>query len=65
MKPTSEPGGHVQMLLGVYLLGGLAPLEASAVQAHLGHCAQCRSEHDDLACVPEWLGLLDENSWPG
>lgn len=58
MASTGERGGHVQMLLGAYLLGGLSAGEASAVRAHLDSCAPCRAEHDDLACVPSWLSLL-------
>jgi hypothetical protein len=58
MAPAGERGGHVQMLLGAYLLGGLSAGEASAVRAHLDRCTPCRAEHDDLACVPSWLSLL-------
>jgi Putative zinc-finger len=58
MTSARERGGHVQMLLGAYLLGGLSAGEASAVRAHLKRCARCRAEHDELACVPAWLSLL-------
>ena len=51
-------GGHVQMLLGAYLLGGLSAEQEAAVRAHLDHCASCRAEHDELACVPPWLDML-------
>jgi hypothetical protein len=54
------------MQLGAFLLGGLAAHEAAAIRAHLGGCAQCRAEHDELACVPGWLDLLvDGGPGPG
>jgi anti-sigma factor RsiW len=46
------------MLLGAYVLGGLPADEAAAVRVHLDGCAQCRAEHDELACVPSWLDLV-------
>lgn len=57
--------GHVQMLLGAYLLGGLSAADAAAVRAHLGRCATCRAEHDDLALVPALLSLVPATEWPG
>jgi predicted anti-sigma-YlaC factor YlaD len=48
------------MLLGAFLLGGLSSREATAVRAHLDVCAECRAEHDYLACVPCWLDLVRE-----
>jgi anti-sigma factor RsiW len=51
---------HVRVLLGAFLLGGLAAHEESAVRAHLEICAECRAEHDYLACVPQWLDLMRE-----
>ncbi|WP_029704052.1 zf-HC2 domain-containing protein, partial [Arthrobacter sp. TB 26] len=39
-------------LLGAYLLGGLEPEEAAAFEQHLGSCADCRQELDDLASLP-------------
>jgi hypothetical protein len=53
-------GGHVELLLGAYLMGGLSEDEAAAVRAHLEVCDMCRAEHDDLALVPGWLSLLSE-----
>jgi len=38
--------GHVQTLLGVYLLGGMSAGDEAAVRAHLAVCKQCRDEHD-------------------
>lgn len=56
----TEPGrtGHVQLLLGAYVLGGLSPADEAAVEAHLARCARCQAEYDELACVPSWLDLL-------
>ncbi len=50
--------GHVQMLLGVYLLGGLSEHEEYSVRAHLRRCAKCRAEYDELAEVLPLLDLL-------
>jgi predicted anti-sigma-YlaC factor YlaD len=54
--------GHVRILLGVFLLGGLSAEEECAVRAHLQACAECRAEHDYLACVPQWLDLAREET---
>jgi anti-sigma factor RsiW len=56
----STPGqqGHVEGELGAYILGGLPPAEAARVRVHLGICEQCRSEHDYLAVVSDWLDEL-------
>lgn len=61
MAATGEHGGHVQLLLGAYVLGGLSAQEEAAVRAHLSRCALCQAEHDELACVPSWLDLLRED----
>jgi predicted anti-sigma-YlaC factor YlaD len=55
---AAERGGHVQQLLGAYVLGGLSVLAEAVVRAHLDRCLPCRAEHDELACVPSWLDLL-------
>ncbi len=55
---------HVLILLGAYLMGGLAEEDAAAVQAHLEVCAMCKAEHDDLAPVPGWLSLLSDEQDP-
>jgi anti-sigma factor RsiW len=62
----SPPGGdgHVRMLLGVYLMGGLPEDDAAEVKAHLEVCATCKAEHDDLAPVAGWLGLLSPAQVP-
>jgi hypothetical protein len=57
-------GGHVELLLGAYLMGGLAEDDAAAVRAHLDVCAMCKAEHDDLAPVTGWLSLLSEAPEP-
>jgi anti-sigma factor RsiW len=55
---AANRGGHVQLLLGAYLLGGLTASQEVAVRAHLERCGRCRAEHDELAVVPSWLDLL-------
>lgn len=46
------------LLLGAYLLGGLEPEEAAAFEQHLGSCADCRQELDELASLPALLDAL-------
>jgi predicted anti-sigma-YlaC factor YlaD len=58
-------GGHVRLLLGAYLLGGLTEPQEVAVRAHLERCERCRAEHDELACVPSWLDLLTREDLVG
>ena len=58
MGSAANRGGHVQLLLGAYVLGGLSAPQEAAVRAHLERCARCRAEHDELAVVPSWLDLL-------
>jgi anti-sigma factor RsiW len=65
MRLTGNDDEHVRVLLGALLLGGLSAPEESAVRAHLGICAQCRAEHDYLACVPRWLDLLRDETADG
>jgi len=59
-----EPGCHVRLTLGAYLLGGLPAAEADAVRTHLASCLPCRAEHDLLACLPSWLSLLSAADFP-
>ena|SRR5260370_19832401 len=64
MASRSGSDGHVRMLLGAYLMGGLPEDDAAAVRAHLDVCAKCKAEHDDLAPVPGWLKLLSDAQVP-
>ncbi|MDV8148775.1 anti-sigma factor family protein [Arthrobacter sp. B10-11] len=48
----------LHQLLGAYLLGGLEPAEASLFEQHLGGCADCRREVDELASLPALLDAL-------
>lgn len=50
----------VRLELGAYVLGGLAPAEITAVDAHLAACGSCSAEVDDLAELPELLALADD-----
>jgi anti-sigma factor RsiW len=68
MGSAQERDGHVELLLGAYVLGGLSGREAAAVRAHLLGCASCQAEHDELAAIPSWLDLLaaaDDGEVPG
>jgi hypothetical protein len=59
----SQPGsrdGHVQLRLGVFVLGALPLDEHLAVEEHLAQCALCRAECDELSEVPAFLSLLSE-----
>ena len=47
------------MDLGAYVLGGLAPDEARAFEAHLASCGQCRREFALFAPVTARFGALD------
>lgn len=58
MVSAAEGDGHVRMLLGAYVLGGLSAHEASAVRRHLMCCAGCQAEHDELASMTSALELL-------
>ncbi|HEX9086156.1 MAG TPA: zf-HC2 domain-containing protein [Arthrobacter sp.] len=49
---------ELHQLLGAYLLGGLEPAEAAAFEQHLGSCADCRRELDELASLPALLDAL-------
>ncbi|MDR7083484.1 putative anti-sigma-YlaC factor YlaD [Arthrobacter ginsengisoli] len=49
---------ELHQLLGAYLLGGLEPDEAAAFEQHLGSCADCRRELDELASLPALLDAL-------
>lgn len=48
--------GHVREELGAYVLGGLAPAERRAVDAHVAECQRCRDELARLSVMP---GVLD------
>lgn len=51
-------GTELHQLLGAYLLGGLEPDESAAFEQHLGSCADCRRELDELASLPALLDAL-------
>lgn len=50
----------VRLELGAYVLGGLAPAEIAAVDAHLAACGSCSAELAELAELPELLALADD-----
>ncbi|HEX4818067.1 MAG TPA: cytochrome b/b6 domain-containing protein [Nonomuraea sp.] len=47
---------HHRTALGAYVLDALGPVEAAAVQAHLGECADCRAEVAQLRRTVHRLG---------
>lgn len=47
------------ILLGAYVLGGLAADERRKFEEHLDECAQCRSEAADFAPLPALLSKAD------
>lgn len=58
MGSHREGDGHVELLLGAYLMGGLSDEDVAAVRAHLEVCGDCKAEHDELAPVSCWLSML-------
>lgn len=44
--------------LGAYLVGALDPHACAAVRRHLGICAACEAEYEDLVPVVSCLALL-------
>lgn len=56
---SNGPGcNHVQILLGVYVLGGLRGHQETRVRTHLARCARCRAEYEELAEVPALLDMI-------
>lgn len=51
---------QVRLDLGAYVLGALDPAERMAVDEHLAHCGDCRTELVGLAEMPALLGRLSE-----
>jgi hypothetical protein len=49
---------EIHQLLGAYLLGGLEPAQAGVFEQHLGSCADCREELDEVASLPALLDAL-------
>ena len=48
---TIDDEAHVELLLGVHVLGGLDATDQQRVERHLGQCGRCRDEYDRLAFV--------------
>jgi anti-sigma factor RsiW len=55
-----DPGGHVELLLGLYVVGGLEPEERQRVELHVPRCSRCRHEWEEIRDVPAYLSLLAE-----
>jgi anti-sigma factor RsiW len=62
MDSAADHDGHVRLLLGAHVLGGLNASQEAVVRAHLAGCARCRAERDWLAVVPSWLDLLAQET---
>jgi anti-sigma factor RsiW len=60
MSHTASGDEHVRLWLGLYVLGALSTQEHTVVAEHLGRCAQCQAESDELAQVPAFLSLLSD-----
>jgi predicted anti-sigma-YlaC factor YlaD len=58
MSPGGTACRQIRRLLGVYVLGGLRGAQEAQVTAHLGGCARCRAEYEELAEVPALLDLI-------
>jgi predicted anti-sigma-YlaC factor YlaD len=50
--------GEIRHALGVYVVGAIDPAERAIVDAHLGHCPDCREELAGLAGLPALLGRV-------
>jgi len=50
--------GDIRYALGVYVVGAIDPAERATVDAHLGHCPDCREELAGLAGLPALLGRV-------
>jgi anti-sigma factor RsiW len=61
MNVVDDGDGHTRMALALYVLGGLDPSEADAVEAHLAQCASCRAESERIGPVVDLLDLLKES----
>jgi anti-sigma factor RsiW len=56
---TAEACRGRRELIGVYLLGALAPEERAALEAHLEGCEECRREAREIGPVAELLARAD------
>lgn len=55
---TSDPHAQMTQKFSAYLDGELAPAERSALEGHLGDCAGCRTELEQLRKTVGRLGGL-------
>jgi len=60
MKQPEGGAEHVQLGLGLYVLGALSLAETIEIEEHLAGCAPCRAERDQLAEVSAFLALLTD-----
>jgi hypothetical protein len=61
VSERGEPRAE-HLLLGAYVLGGLAAGELIAFERHLGSCAECRRELDSFAPLSAMFGTLPAQS---
>ncbi|GAA1909634.1 zf-HC2 domain-containing protein [Streptantibioticus ferralitis] len=57
---THEECEPVRLSLGAFVLGALTTGESFDVRHHLAACPNCRQEYDELAGVPQLLGLVSK-----
>ncbi|MGW7006006.1 anti-sigma factor family protein, partial [Streptomyces sp. NPDC054933] len=57
---TYEECEPVRLSLGAFVLGALTTGECFDVRQHLAACPNCRQEYDELAGVPQLLGLVSK-----
>ncbi|WP_398956399.1 zf-HC2 domain-containing protein [Streptomyces sp. GC420] len=55
------PTGHVELMLGAYVLGALSAEEDRQVAAHLRGCVRCGAAYVEFAEAPWLLALLSED----
>ncbi|MET9514636.1 zf-HC2 domain-containing protein [Streptomyces sp. NPDC002994] len=51
-------GGHVELLLGAYVLDALPAAEDAEVASHLGQCDLCRTAYLEVADAAALLALF-------
>lgn len=60
MADPDGSGGHVQDLLGSYVLGRLPADAEAVVERHLQQCVACCEEHEYLSVVHGYLAMLTD-----
>jgi hypothetical protein len=61
MIRTVDDDGHVQIALGLYVLGALPVAERPVIEEHLRWCGACQAEWAELSEVPAALAMLTDD----